>query len=62
MVLNQILDAAVEDKLISSNPLKSRRVKITGKASKATPPYTVEQMRSLVQHIGDVKNPLDRLT
>lgn len=60
MVLNQILDAAVEDKLISSNPLKSRRVKITGKASKATPPYTVEQMRSLVQHIGDVKNPLDR--
>ena len=52
MVLNQILDAAVEDKLISSNPLKSRRLRITGKASKATPPYTVEQMRYLVQHIG----------
>lgn len=50
MVLNQILDAAVEDKLISQNPVKSRRVKITGKASKATPPYSVEQMRYLVQH------------
>lgn len=60
MVLNQILDAAVEDKLISSNPLKSRRLKITGKASKATPPYTVEQMRYLVQHIGDIQDPVDR--
>ena len=60
MVLNQILDAAVEDKLISSNPLKSRRVKITGKASKATPPYTVEQMRYLIQHIGDIQSPVDR--
>lgn len=60
MVLNQILDAAVEDKLISSNPLKSRRLKITGKASKTTPPYTVEQMRYLVQHIGDIQNPVDR--
>ena len=60
MVLNQILDSAVEEKLISSNPLKSRRLKITGKASKATPPYTVEQMRYLVQHIGDLRNPLDR--
>ena len=60
MVLNQILDAAVEDKLLSANPLKSRRLKITGKASKATPPYTVEQMRYLVQHIEDLRNPLDR--
>lgn len=60
MVLNQILDAAVEDKLITQNPAKSRRVKITGKASKATPPYTVAQMRYLVQHIGDIQNPLDR--
>ena len=60
MVLNQILDAAVEDKLISQNPVKSRRVKITGKASKATPPYSVEQMRYLVQHIGDIQDPIDR--
>lgn len=60
MVLNQIMDAAVEDKLISQNPVKSRRVKVTGRASKATPPYSVEQMRYLVQHIRDVQNPVDR--
>ena len=60
MVLNQILDAAVEDGLISKSPLKSKRIKITGKASQATVPYSVEQMRFLVQHIGDIKDPTDR--
>ena len=60
MVLNQIMDAAVEDKLIPQNPVKSRRVKVTGTASKATPPYSVEQMRFLVQHIGDIQDPADR--
>lgn len=60
MVLNQILDAAVEDGIIKQNPVKSRRVKITGKASTPTAPYTVAQMRYLVQHLGDVKDPVDR--
>ena len=60
MVLNQILDAAVEDGLIAKNPLKSKRIKITGKTSQATVPYSVEQMRFLVQHIGNIKDPLDR--
>ena len=60
MVLNQILDAAVEDGLITKNPLKSKRIKITGKASQPTAPYTVEQMRFLVQHISDIKDPIDR--
>ncbi len=60
IVLNQILDAAVEDKIITQNPVKSRRVKITGKASKATAPYTVEQMRFLVEHLGDIQSPQDR--
>lgn len=60
MVLNQIMEAAVEDKLIPQNPVKSRRVKVTGNASKATPPYSVEQMRFLVQHIGDIQDPADR--
>lgn len=55
MVLNQILDAAVEDGLIAKSPLRSKRIKITGRASKATTPYSVEQMRFLVQHIGDIK-------
>lgn len=60
MVLNQILDAAVEDNLIKQNPVKSRRVKVTGNASTPTAPYTVAQMRYLVQHLGDVQNPVDR--
>lgn len=60
MVLNQILDTAVEDGLITKNPLKSKRIKITGKASQPTAPYTVEQMRFLVQHIPDIQNPMDR--
>ena len=55
MVLNQILDAAVEDGLIAKSPLRSKRIKITGRASKATTPYSVDQMRFLVQHIGDIK-------
>lgn len=60
MVLSQIMDAAVEDKLITQNPVKSRRIKITGEASKATQPYSVEQMQYLVQHIVDIRNPSDR--
>ena len=60
MVLNQILDAAVEDGFIPQSPLKSKRIKITGKASQATVPYSVEQMRFLVQLIEDIKDPLDR--
>ena len=60
MVLNQILDAAVEDGLITKSPLRSKRIKITGKASQPTAPYTVEQMRFLVQHINDIQDPMDR--
>lgn len=61
IVLNQILESAIEDHLLQKNPLKSKRLKITGAASKATPPYTVDQMRYLVQHICDVKDPTDRM-
>lgn len=60
VVLNQILDSAVEDRYLSTNPLKSRRLRITGSDSVPTPPYTVEQMRYLLAHIDDVKKPLDR--
>ena len=60
VVLNQILEAAKDDKLITDNPLKSKRLRITGSASKATPPYTVEQMRYLIQHIPDIRQPIDR--
>lgn len=60
MVLNQILEAALEDKLIDTNPGKSRKVKIVGDASNATPPYSVEQMEYLIEHLEDVKNDCDR--
>lgn len=60
IVLNQILEAAKDDKLIADNPLKSKRLRIAGTASKATQPYSVEQMRYHVQHIPDIQNPVDR--
>lgn len=60
VVLNQILEAAKDDKLITDNPLNSKRLRITGPSSKATLPYSVEQMRFLIQHIEDIRNPMDR--
>ena len=59
-VLNMILDTALEEGLIDKNPLKSKRLKITGAASKFTDAYSVEQMRYLIQHIGDIQKPVDR--
>ena len=60
MVLNQILEAALEDGIISRNPLKSRRLKITGEASRVTKEYAVEQMRFLVRNLEKVQNATDR--
>lgn len=60
IVLNQIFDAAVDDKLMLQNPFKSRRLKITGAPSKTTVPYSVEEMRYIVQHISSVQLPIDR--
>ena len=60
MVLNQILEAALEDKLIDANPAKSRKVKVKGTASKPTAPYSVEQMRYLAKHLPDIRNDRDR--
>lgn len=60
MVLNMVLDMAVEDGLLKKNPLKSKRLKITGAASQTTKPYTVEQMQYIVQNLGRVKSPSDR--
>ncbi|MCI9552945.1 MAG: hypothetical protein HFE94_05350 [Acutalibacter sp.] len=39
-VLNQILGAAIEDDIIAKNPAKSKRIKVTGKDTVTTPPYT----------------------
>lgn len=60
MVLNMILEAALEDGYIQRNPLKSRRLKITGEASKVIKEYTVEQMRFLIRNLDKVKKPTDR--
>ena len=60
MVLNMILEAAVEDGLLPRNPLKSRRLKITGEASKVTEEYTVEQMRFLIRNLDKVEKSTER--
>lgn len=59
-LLNQVLKSAVDDEFLVKNPLKSDRIKITGVESTTTAVYTVEQTQYLVQHIGDIKQPLDR--
>ena len=60
LVLNMILEAALEDGVILKNPIKSKRLKITGDASKVTKEYTVEQMRFLIRNLDRVQRPLDR--
>ena len=60
VVLNMILDAAIEDGYIVKNPLKSKRFKITGAASEFTKEYSVEQMRFLVRNLDKVQSPTDR--
>ncbi|MCR5783946.1 MAG: site-specific integrase [Clostridia bacterium] len=61
MVLNQILESAVDDDIIDKNPLKSSRLKIEGNVSKDTPPYSVEEMQYLAAHIDDIQGEQDRL-
>lgn len=60
-VLNQIIKSAIDDRYIDRNPLNSNKLKIKGKASKTTEPYTIEQMQYIEKHIGDVKNEQDRM-
>ena len=49
MVLNMVLEQAVDDGLIQKNPLAARSVRIVGGSSHAIEPYSVAQMRFLVQ-------------
>jgi len=60
MVLNMVFQQALEDDLIRKNPLKSKSIRITGRNSQYTEPYTVEQMQFIVKNIGIVKKPMDR--
>ena len=59
-LLNQVLNAAVDDEFLVKSPLKSDRIKITGAESTTTATYSVEQMQYLVQHIGDIQSAQDR--
>lgn len=60
VVLNMIFELAVEEGLMTRNLLKSSSFRLRGGASKATEPYTVEEMRCLVEGIGRLQNPTDR--
>ena len=60
MVLNMILQQAIEDDIIQKNPLKSRSLRIKGAPSKRTEPYTVQQMRYLAQHMDQIQMADDR--
>ena len=59
-MLSMVLDFAVEDGIISRNPAKSKRLKVTGKQSGETEPYAREQMCFLAQRIPMVRNEMDR--
>ena len=58
-VLNMIFEQALEDELIQKNPLKSRSIRINGRGSRATAPYSVAQMRFLAQSIPKLTHPQD---
>lgn len=60
IVLNMIFEQALDDEIISKNPLKSKSIKLTGRAAKETKAYTVEQMRYIVSHLQDIAKPTDR--
>lgn len=59
-VLGMILDMAVEDEIIPKSPLRSKRIKVTGADSKTTAPYSVEQMRFLIQNIDRLSRQEDK--
>lgn len=60
VVLNMIFKLAVEQELMTRNLLESSSFRLKGAASKPTDPYTVEEMRCLVEGIGKLQNRSDR--
>lgn len=60
LVLNMILDTAVDDGYIAKNPARSKKIKVCGKSSEYTECYSVEQMHYLIQNLSSIKNPTDR--
>lgn len=60
-VLNMILETAVEDGLIERNPLQSKRLKITGRASQITEPYTQDEMRYMARNLDKIEDISDKM-
>ncbi len=60
MVLNMIFQQAIEDDLLRKSPLKSKSIRITGRNSQYTEPYSIDQMKFIVGNIGNVKNQQDK--
>lgn len=58
--LLMIFDMAVENGLLARNPMHSKMLKINGAKSSETQPYTQEQMKFLVAHIGELETMQDR--
>ena len=58
-VLGMILCCATEDGIIAKNPILSKRLRINGRQSIDTLPYSVEQMKFLVSNIGKVLTAQD---
>ena len=59
-ILNMIFARAEEEGIIIRNPMRSLSIRVVGHPPKVTQPYSVEQMRFLVTHLGNIKNNLDR--
>lgn len=59
-VPNMIFKLAVEEGLMARNLLESGSFRLKGEASKETKPYTVEEMRRIVEGIGGLENRNDR--
>ena len=55
-VLNQILCYAIDEKIISKNPLEAYSFRIRGKESEPTKAYTVEQMPYIIEHLRDIRH------
>lgn len=60
IVLNMILEQAVEDGFITRNPVNSKNVRVKGTSSKHRAVYSVEQMQFLAHNIDKVKKATDR--
>lgn len=60
IVLNQIFCRAIDEELIVKNPLSSPSLRIGGRDSTTTEPYSVEQMQYLAKSLPYISNEIDR--